>query len=174
MIRKLRKIVSLDVLKIVYFAHIHSHLSYGTLMWGAQTYSIKLFRLQKKGIRLMSGIPPRGHCREIFKYLRIMTVPALFIYQCLIYVKENYCNFPKHNMCHSYNTRGKENIMTSFYCYTSTLKSFLHVSIKLFNSLPIKIKYLELDRFKTKLKDFLSHHPIYETSEFYEIVKNLS
>lgn len=31
---------SLDVLKIVYFAHIHSNLSYGTIMWGSQNYSI--------------------------------------------------------------------------------------------------------------------------------------
>lgn len=170
MIRKLRKIVSLDVLKIVYFAHIHSHISYGTLLWGSQIYSIKIFKLQKKCLRLMCGIPPRGHCRESFKSLKIMTVPALFVYQCLIYVKENYSSFVEHNMCHSYNTRGNNNLMISFYCYARTQKSFLNISIKLFNSLPTGIKHQQLETLKTTLKEFLTHNPIYDVGEFYDIV----
>lgn len=48
----MKRKLSFYLLKAVYFAHIHNHLPYGSIIWGSQNYSIKLLRLQKKGIRL--------------------------------------------------------------------------------------------------------------------------
>uniref|UniRef100_A0A1B6MJH0 Reverse transcriptase domain-containing protein n=1 Tax=Graphocephala atropunctata TaxID=36148 RepID=A0A1B6MJH0_9HEMI len=172
MLRKLRTVVSLEVLKLVYFAHIHSHLAYGTLMWGSKKYSIKLFKLQKRAIRLLCGLPSRSHCRESFKQVQIMTLPALYIYHCLNFVKHNYSKFIEHNMCHNYNTRGKSNLISNFCNYTRTQQSFIHVSVKLYNALPQKARDLQPSIFKNKLKQFLKDNPIYDANEFYTLVHN--
>lgn len=86
----------------------------------------------------MCGLPPKGHCRESSKGLQDDCFCTVFC-QSVIYLKGNYGSFVEH--CHSYNTytRGKDNLVSNFY-YARTLKMFLSVSIKLFNSSPQCIK----------------------------------
>lgn len=46
-------------------------------------------KVQKTCIRLRCGLPARGHRRSSLVSLGIMTVQAIFIFQSLIYFKEN-------------------------------------------------------------------------------------
>lgn len=169
MLRKLRSCVSLGILKTVYFSQIHSHLAYGTVLWGGTGNSLKLFKLQKKAVRLLYSLPPRSHCKPSFKSLKIMTLPAIFVFQCLIYIKENRENYPEHSKYHPYNTKNKNNLVTAHYNYSKTQKSFLGISVKLFNHIPITLREVKADIFKRKLKLFLLENPIYSIEEFYEL-----
>ena len=73
----------------IYYSYIHSHLSYGILLWGNHSTANKLFILQKRAMRIICGAPPRSHCRSLFVYLGILTLPSVFVLSCLLYVKEN-------------------------------------------------------------------------------------
>jgi hypothetical protein len=37
-----------ETLKAIYFAFVHSILTYGIIFWGNSTHAIKIFRMQKK------------------------------------------------------------------------------------------------------------------------------
>ena len=69
-LRNLIHIVPQTTLRIIYYAHIHSILSYGIIFWGNFTNVNKLFILQKRIVRIISNIGPRDSCRQAFKKLR--------------------------------------------------------------------------------------------------------
>jgi len=47
--------VSLNTMKMIYYSYFHSVMTYGLLFWGHSSDSIKIFRLQKKIIRILTG-----------------------------------------------------------------------------------------------------------------------
>lgn len=169
LIRKLRQCLSLDVLKTVYFAHIHSHLCYGTLLWGHQTLVQKLFKLQKVCVRLMCGLPVHGHCKPSFVKLNIMTVQAIFIFQCLLYIKENVHLYDELGSTHNYDTRHSNKLEFIRCNYGKTQKTFYYMSIKFYNFLPLHLKQLPLIKFKKVLRDILTVNCIYKTDDFFDI-----
>jgi len=57
----------------------HSIIRYGIIFWGNATDSCKVFRLQKRIIRLMLGARPRASCRGLFKKLEILPAPCQYI-----------------------------------------------------------------------------------------------
>jgi len=64
--------MSPETLRKVYFAYIHSIMSYGIIFWGSQPYSDKIFRIQKMVIRIITNSRTRDSCRELFKKLEIL------------------------------------------------------------------------------------------------------
>jgi hypothetical protein len=52
----LKSYMSRDVLMMIYYAYFHSILTYGIIFWGNSPYTIDLFRLQKRAIRIICGI----------------------------------------------------------------------------------------------------------------------
>ena len=168
-IRRLRDCVNIDVLKQVYFAMIHSHLSYGSILWANSPDSIRLFILQKRAIRLICGLPFRSHCKMSFKQLKIMTLPALFVFQCLMYVKENASSFTIQSEVHNYNTKSSNNIVT-FQCnYAKTQKSFYYIAVKMYNVLPFAIRQLPHKLFKNIIKKRLIEAVLYSTEEYFDV-----
>jgi hypothetical protein len=65
---------SLETLRLFYFAHVHSIISYGIIFWGRSSHIHKVFILQKKIIRIITNTRPRDSCREVFRKMEIMTV----------------------------------------------------------------------------------------------------
>ena len=53
-VRVLTPLLSINALKMLYFSYANSIISYSIIFWGASTHSIKLFRLQKKILRIMT------------------------------------------------------------------------------------------------------------------------
>ena len=47
---------SINTLRSIYFAEFHSHMRYGILFWGGDSQSTKVFKLQKKVVRLICNI----------------------------------------------------------------------------------------------------------------------
>jgi len=71
-IRTIQAIISLETLRMIYFAYIHSIIRYGIIFWGNQSYCDKIFKIQKRVIRIITSSRPRDSCRELFKNLEIL------------------------------------------------------------------------------------------------------
>jgi len=63
-LRNIKHVVPIDTLTVIYFAHIHSIMSYGTIFWGSSSHANKVFILQKKIIRIITNTKLRDSCRE--------------------------------------------------------------------------------------------------------------
>jgi hypothetical protein len=63
---------------LIYYAYFHSLMSYAINFWGNSPSSMQIFRLQKRIIRVMSGLKPRDSCRTAFKEWGIL--PLVNIY----------------------------------------------------------------------------------------------
>ena len=56
---------------MAYFAYFHYIIRYGIIFWGNATNSCKVFKLQKRVIRIMSGAETRASCRGLFVCLLV-------------------------------------------------------------------------------------------------------
>jgi hypothetical protein len=71
-IRTLQYILSQETLRMVYFAYVHSIMSYGIIFCGNLPYSEKIFKIQKKVIIIIANLRVRDSCRELFKKMEIL------------------------------------------------------------------------------------------------------
>ncbi|PSN50310.1 hypothetical protein C0J52_10132 [Blattella germanica] len=81
------------VLLSVYYAFIHSHLCYGTSLWGSHSSAFNVFKFQKKAVRIINKAHFRDHCKPIFISDKILTLPSIYILQCLLHIKKNSTDF---------------------------------------------------------------------------------
>jgi hypothetical protein len=88
-IQSLKTVASINTLRSIYFANFHSHLRYGILFWGGDSQSTKVFKLQKKVVRLICNVKRRMSCRELFRALNILLVPCVYIMESIYYIKLN-------------------------------------------------------------------------------------
>jgi len=147
-LRNIKHIVPIDTLRVIYFAHIHSIISYGIIFWGSSSYANKVFILQKKMIKIITNTRPRDFCREVFKNMEIMTLYSQYIYSLVLYTINNKHLFEANNEIHKYKTRNNNNLYH--------LPQYIKVSTN-------DHKY-----FKSTLKRFLYHHSFYSMNEYYE------
>lgn len=163
-LRRLKSTVSQSTLITAYFGFIHSRLSYGILVWGHSCHTAKLFAIQRKCIRIIANLKFRDDCRSYFKSLRIMTLPAVYIFNCLIHVKKNYNDFS--SLDHIYNTRHKNMLQPEFNRLSCTRNSLRYYCSVFYNKLPLNIKELPLSPFTVKIKNLLIENSFYSYNEF--------
>lgn len=115
--KQLSQCVDDRVLLKTYYAFVYSHMNYGTSIWGNAPKSdvTKIFNLQKKAIRILAHIPSDQTCRGEFKKQNILTVSALYIVHCILYVIYNIDKITLNCNHHEYNTRQKNDIHVNFY-----------------------------------------------------------
>ncbi|KAK9884837.1 hypothetical protein WA026_009061 [Henosepilachna vigintioctopunctata] len=99
-ISRIKNIVPRNCVMNVYYSLVYSHLNYNILLWGCSTEISRVFITQKRILRLIFNIHQRTSCTPIFINNYIITLPCLYIYRCLLYVKENEYRFPKLNSNH--------------------------------------------------------------------------
>ena len=89
--RSVKPYVSLNTLKIIYYSYFHFVMTYGLLFWGHSSDSIKIFRLQKKIIRINIGCRSSDSCRFFFFFLNLEIIPlpsittTLHFGSCFVY-----------------------------------------------------------------------------------------
>lgn len=154
----LRNIATLNCLhlsRLVYFSLIESHLRYLIVLWGNSSKQnlMKIFVIQKRAIRAMLKLRPRDSCHQHFIDLSILTVPSLFMFESICYVKEHNLIQP-HN--HDYNTRNRHlNPSIQHRLKLFEIKPEF-VGLKLFSKLPQGIRDInDIKKFKTQLKSYL-------------------
>jgi hypothetical protein len=67
MINSLKDVTSPYILRTMYFACFHVHLRNGLTLWGGDPESIRIFRLQKKVIRIIGKVGQYTSSRNLFK-----------------------------------------------------------------------------------------------------------
>jgi len=109
-LRQIKYTLSTDSLKLIYFAHVQSIMNYSVIFWGNSPSAKKVFKLQKKIIRIVANIGMPDSCGEIFKNLQIMTLYSLYAYSIILFVVKNKHLFTVNNEIHKYNTRNNKNL----------------------------------------------------------------
>lgn len=172
-IRRLSIISPRKVSLQAFHALIMSHIEYGILAWGGTSSSnlTTILRLQKRGIRHILGLNIRDSCRDHFKELEVLTVPALYIFKCIMLVSSTteLTNIPRNGDTHDYNTRQRNEARTERHrlvtCDRSTPRQ---QGLRFLQALPGPLKDLfGCITFKTKLKKFLTDKALYSTDEFF-------
>lgn len=65
--RSIKPYMPLNTLKTIYYSYFNTIMSYGLFIWGNSPHSLRIFRMQKKIIRIMTGCNSRvslGICLE--------------------------------------------------------------------------------------------------------------
>jgi len=64
-------------------------MRYGILFWGGDSQNTKVFKLQKKVVRLICNVTRKMSCRELFRTLSILPVLCVYIMETVYYIKLN-------------------------------------------------------------------------------------
>ena len=181
---KIRNIVNIDILKILYYSLIHSHLNYAIEAWGSAdlTHLNILLTQQKRAMRMITlndkrlddySFPP---CNPLFNKLKVLKVQDLFKVRICKFIfnslsKSNPSNF--HNWfkltseIHHHNTRSKS-VNIDYNTHTRSifiptartshygLKKTKVLGAKIWNDLPppIRVEELSVNVFIERLKEF--------------------
>lgn len=160
------------MLRFVYFAYFHSNLSYGLEIWGrAPDYlTQRVFKLQKRAIRLISGVAPRESCRPLFKQLNILPLPALYIYKVLLFARKNPHYFEHCKKQHPYHTRHKDLFVYESHNSAKYERGLLYSAEQFYNNLPEDIRQImELHSYKISLKSYLLSLDIYSINDYFNL-----
>nr|CAI5865990.1 unnamed protein product [Callosobruchus analis] len=166
LIRNLSFITSQPTLKAAYYGHFHSHLKYCIINWGHSCHIKTLFSLQRRCIRIISHLPYDACCRNAFINLSILTLPCIYILECLCYVRGNMHKFTKHSDEHIYNTRHKNDIHGNYLRLERSKNGINYHGIKFYNVLPNSLKALNDAQFKCSIKNYLLSKAFYSFDEY--------
>ena len=146
-------------------------MAYGLPFWGSSTESIKVFKLQKKAIRIMMGCKSNQSCRELFTKLRILPLPSQYILSLLMFLNKNKDQFTANAQIYHCATRQQTNFHQPIANWTKYQKGTGYMGVKVFNMLPFNIKK-ESDNskiFRHSLKNFLKEKSFYSLQEYFEL-----
>ena len=125
-----------------YFAYFHSFIKYGISLRGNSTNACKVFKLQKRIIRIMSGVKARRSCTGLFEKLDILPVPCLYILSVILYLVDNQNNFYTGLNVHRLNTRNKNQLYIPTANFSTLQTGVSYSGIRIFNRLPSNIQHL--------------------------------
>ena len=121
-LNKLKNILPVNVLRMLYCSLILPHLTYSILTWGFDKG--RLTKLQKKAVRIITSSKFNSHTEPIFKNLRLLKLDDIFTVNLLkFYYKLEKKNLPKYfqqsfnvipqSNIHDHNTRGNSIIASN-------------------------------------------------------------
>ena len=161
-----KHVLNNECLRSIYFAHIHSHLSYGLLVWGSMmsTGQLKeLGKIQKDCIDIIL----KGSCEEALANSRILSLEQMIhVSLCQLGYKlshkllpaplQNIFDASGGKKVHRYPTRGRSTPNIQQHKGNQFNKSFLCQSIKHYSQLTGTLKNEPtLTRFTKNVKKYL-------------------
>ena len=69
-----------NMLLMIHYAYLHSLMNYGIIFWGNSRYSSKVFKLQKRVVRIITSSISSNSCCDLFKNLNCLTFPSQYIF----------------------------------------------------------------------------------------------
>jgi hypothetical protein len=145
---RLKKILPPNILKIMYDSLIQPYLQYGILVWGSS--SDKLFKLQKRSIRILINAKYNAHTDPIFKAFKLLKIYDILKLQEIkfIFKLENKIlpmyfmssMFIRHTQIHNYATRHSANLVVPPSRHAFVKHSIRFRIPSIFNSLSASIK----------------------------------
>ena len=167
-LRILSKTCSLEVLRMAYYGLVFPHLSYGIRLWGScsQRQFLKVFRLQKKAVRILLRLNYRESCRDAFRELGLLTLPCLYIHEVVLYCISR-CTLVQGREVHNYGTRGRDNLRLQQHRTVTFANLPKQIGVRLINGLPEELKNIQnFNHYITQLKHVLVSKAFYSVDEF--------
>lgn len=168
-LRNMSMFCSVETLKMIYYAHIHSHISYGIVLYGATSNSnlSTILILQKKALRIILKLNYIDSVKEHFAKLGILTVFGLYILETVMVVRAAEDKLPKLGSNHQYLTRHRNEIAVLKHSLEFFKKNPCSTGLKFYNKVPQKIKAVKnFKLFKEKFKKYLIERAIYSFEEY--------
>jgi hypothetical protein len=143
-------------------------MTYGLIFWGNLPHAERVFKLQKRAIRLIKGCGFRDSCREHFRDMNVLPLRSQYIYSLMMFIVKNREIFNINKDCYEIETRQHMNI----HMYQVNLAKYgngvYHMAVRIYNGLPNKLKEISDNskKFKVKLKEFLYRNSYYTLEEF--------
>lgn len=165
-LRRLALSCNIETLKSIYYALIHSHISYGICIYGAtiKRNMDKILIQQKRALRIIFNLKQSESVKHIFSELKIFTVYGLYIYETIKFVLFNNQTEIGNNI-HTYNMRSHRPIEYHRLCFFE--KRTTYKGNKFYNCLPQIIKgENNKSSFLRALKDYLIASAFYSIQEF--------
>ena len=96
-----------------FILHTFIHdLDMGSYCGGGAKDSVKALRIQKKVIRIITGLKRLESCRQKFKDNRILTVTSMYFLEVLCFMEKHKGDLKKNCDIHKHNTRSKYDLHT--------------------------------------------------------------
>jgi hypothetical protein len=140
-VRMMYRIMNVDALRMIYVGCFHSVMEYGVIFWGNSAGVDKVFKLQKRIVRIMAGVRSRCSCRGLFRKLDILRVPCQYIFTLMIFVVDNLGSFQT-NLTAWFNTRNKTQLRRPVANLSCFQKGVSYAAVKIFHSLPSSVSNL--------------------------------
>ena len=172
--RSIKPFVTVNTLRMIYYSYFHSVMTYGLLFCGNSPGSIKIFRLQKKIIRIMTSCRSTDSCRKLFLNLEILPLPSQYTFSLLLFMLRNKNQFLVNSEIHHIDTRQHANFHQPSVNVTKYQKGVYYLGVNVFNMLPSYTKK-ESDnpkKFEVILQKCLYKNSFYSLHEFFELQKS--
>lgn len=166
LLRNLKHIVPFSVCQRAFHGLFQSICCYALLTWGHSSQSKRVFGLQRRAVRVLSGLHYRADVKNKFVELRIMTLPSRYIYESLIYTYQNLSKYQQHTDLHAHNTRHASDLLIPFQRVYKSRFAFNYYGPKFFNVLPDNIRRLPINNFKRICRDVLLRKAYYNLDDF--------
>jgi hypothetical protein len=166
-IRTIKPYVSQNTLKIIYYSYFHSVMNYGLLFWGSSTESIKIFKLQKKMIRIIMGYKSNHSCRELFVALGILPLYSQYISSLLLFLNKNKNQFQVNSEIYHYSTRQKSHLHQPSANLTKYQKGVYYLGVEV--PTYINEEFDNTKKFKKILQKCLNEKSFYSLKEYFDL-----
>ncbi|KAJ2939970.1 hypothetical protein O0L34_g6675 [Tuta absoluta] len=165
---RLKATLSIDNLMKAYYGYFNSISMYAIDLWANAAERDRVFRLQKRAVRIMCGAEWDHPAKELFIKMKILTLPSLYILEVAKYVRQNIEQFQTHGDTHSRNTRQRHNLWHPKVRLAKYKKSLNIIGPRLYNKIPCEIKQSKTyGSFVRKLKTKLVNDAVYSINEFF-------
>lgn len=155
-------------LRALYHANFESLMRYGLIFWGSSPGTGNIFVIQKRILRTMFRMTFRQSCRGTFRKNKILTIYALYLYECLLFLFKNRNKFTVHNTNFAYDTRTMD-INYPVHRLTLSEKNPSYMCIRVYNKLPSELRNVhELKVYKKKVWSLLIELEPYNLNEYFE------
>eukprot|EP00914_Ancora_sagittata_P027835 GHVO01054401.1.p1 GENE.GHVO01054401.1~~GHVO01054401.1.p1 ORF type:complete len:290 (+),score=-23.50 GHVO01054401.1:74-871(+) len=168
---KVSKVVNRQTLHMLYNSLVLPYLTYCIVVWGnaADVHIERLFRLQKKALRIICNAPYLAHTAPLFFYCSLLKVRDLYTYQTSIFTFKLSHHmlpapvartFPLSPLVHGQRTRNQTSLKIHVpFSRTKLRQRSLNFNIPtIYNSILQPFSLLELsslNKFKTSMKSIL-------------------
>lgn len=158
----LSRVADIPALLTAYHGYVASTLQYGIIFWGNSTGKEFAFKAQKKCLRSMFNLKRTVSCKPYFIKWNILSLPCLYIYNVILFVRSNIDKFKNHlSKRHNYKlcipTNRTAILNNSVFCMAPRLYNNLHRSI---------IEIEDDNLFKKTVKLFLLQKCYYSVVEY--------
>lgn len=165
-LKRIKNVSDATTAQTAYHALFESHLRYGVTIWGSTKAGNlqRILLLQKRAVRILTGLDPRDSCREAFVSLQIMTVIALYIREVILYIDKT----PQQRRAdfHRHDTRYGSKFNVPPHRSSLFEKKTSYNGCKFHNQLPDHIRNLQGQKLKKALSEWLVNRPFYTKEEF--------